>query len=201
MTATPNGKRSSAPGAVALLIIDMINDFAFEGAEDLRPKARGVADTILKLRDAADAEGTPVVYVNDNYGDWRAGRDDIIRTCAEASGEAADIVRRLAPRSGDLFVIKPQVSGFYATNLPVLLPKLGVSRIVITGVAADICILFTAADAHMRAYDIWIPKDAVASEDDQHRDWALDIMRKSMDAEVRSTAGLSLADWIAAAAV
>src|SRR5581483_6229961 len=140
------------------LIVDMINRFDFEGGDDLGPKAVRVTDRILKLRDAADACGAPVVYVNDNYGQWRASRDQIIEACASASEEAATVVRRLAPRPEDFFVIKPEVSGFYATNLPVLLPKLGVSRIVLTGVSADICILFTAADAHMRGYEVWVPE-------------------------------------------
>lgn len=43
------------------------------------------------------------------------------------------MVRKIAPRDDDYFVIKPQFSGFYATNLPVLLPTLGVNRLVITG--------------------------------------------------------------------
>jgi nicotinamidase-related amidase len=73
------------------------------------------------------------------------------------TGRGGAIVRKLAPRGNDYFVIKPQFSGFYATNLPVLLPKLGVSRLILTGIAADICVLFTAAHAHMRAYDLWVP--------------------------------------------
>ncbi len=180
----------------ALLIIDMINGFEFEGGEDLRSKAGATADVILRLRESADACGAPVVYVNDNYGRWRASPSEIIDACTAASAEAEAVVRRIAPRKHDFFVIKPQVSGFYATNLPVLLPKLGVSRVVLTGVAADICVLFTAADAHMRDYDLWIPADAVASEDDRRRDWALDIMRKSLSAQTRPTTELSLRTWI-----
>src|SRR5581483_4021207 len=137
------GDKQKAPGGVALLIVDMINTFDFEGGEDLLPKAAQTADAILGLRDAADACGTPVIYVNDNYGRWHASRDKIVAACKSANDAAADIVERMAPRERDFFVLKPQVSGFYATNLPVLLPKLRVRRIVLTGVAADICILFT----------------------------------------------------------
>ena len=60
------------------------------------------------------------------------------------------MAERLRPDDNDYFVIKPQFSGFYSTNLPVLLPKLGVDRLILTGVATDICVLFTAGDAHMR---------------------------------------------------
>jgi len=71
-----------------------------------------------------------------------------------------------------------------------------VNRLVLTGVAADICVLFTAADAHMREYALWVPKDAVASDRPEHRDWALGIMTKSMDAETRPTTELTLEDWL-----
>ena len=64
------------------------------------------------------------------------------------------------------------------------------------GVAAHICVLFTAADAHMREYALWVPKDAVASDRPEHREWALGIMKKSMDAETRPTTDLSLRQWL-----
>ncbi len=185
-----------APGGVGLLIIDMINAMDFPGAETMRNKADAVSEVILALRDEADRLKAPVIYVNDNYGQWHSDKSRIVEACAAAHKPGRDMVRKVAPRDDDYFVIKPQFSGFYATNLPVLLPKLGVSRLVITGIAADICILFTAADAHMRAYDLWVPSDAVASEHDERTRWALDIMQKSMQARTDTTAELALATWL-----
>ena len=185
-----------APGGAGLLIIDMINDLSFSGGAAIRAKAEAAAGTILALRDDAERLGVPVVYVNDNYGQWHSERSRIIESCMRPESLGKELVRRIAPRQADYFVIKPQFSGFYATNLPVLLPKLGVSRLVLTGIAADICVLFTAADAHMREYAIWTPSDAVASERDERTAWALEIMRKSMDAEICPTAELTLEDWV-----
>jgi nicotinamidase-related amidase len=183
-----------APGHGALVIIDMINALEFEGAEGLRPGARRAADAIVRLRKEADEGGVPVVYVNDNFGEWHSERGRLVDRSLE--GKAPDIVRLLLPRDDDYFVIKPQFSGFYSTNLPVLLPKLGVTRLILTGVAADICVLFTAADAHMREYGLWVPRDAVAGEHDERTDWALEIMRNSMAAETRATTELSIAQWL-----
>ncbi len=187
---------SSAPGGVGLLIIDMINDIAFEGGDTLRPKAEAIAWTILALRDEADRLRVPVVYVNDNYGQWHSERSKIVEACSSANSPARAMVERMAPRDDDYFIIKPQFSGFYATNLPVLLPKLGVSRLIITGIATDICVLFTAADAHMREYELWVPWNTVASERDEQTEWALAIMRKSMGAETRSTKEMSVESWV-----
>ena len=186
-----------APGGVGLLIVDMINPMDFEDADALRPQAEAAADVIFGLRGQADRQGVPIIYVNDNFGQWHSERDRIIEHAGRGAG--AGIVQRLRPRSQDYFITKPQVSAFYASNLPVLLPQLGVDRVVLTGMAADICILFTAADAHMRSYGLWVPQDAVASSRTEHRDWALEIMRKSMQAETRPCADRPLRDWISAA--
>ncbi|MGR4866042.1 isochorismatase family cysteine hydrolase [Caulobacter sp. LARHSG274] len=185
-----------APGGVGLLIIDMINPMDFSGAEAMLPRIDALVATVLDLRRQADALGVPVVYVNDNYGQWHSERSKIIETCAAPDRPGREMIRRIAPRPDDYFVIKPQVSGFYATNLPVLLPKLGVRRLVLTGIAADICVLFTAADAHMRDYDLWIPPDAVAGEDERRAQWALAIMRQSLAAETRPTRELDLKRWM-----
>lgn len=192
-------ERQRAPSrhGVALVLIDVINDMAFEGGVDLRRHAGVAVDSILRLREQADALDIPVVYVNDNGGHWRSERSKIIENALRDDTPARDFVERIVPRAEDYFVIKPHLSGFYATSLPMLLPKLGANRIVLTGVATDICVLFTAADAHMRDYGLWVPGDAVAAEHGAHSEWALEIMRKSMNAETRRTGDLSLEDWIA----
>ena len=185
--------RDAPRGNTALLILDMITDLDFRGAGSMLRDTEHASRTILKLRDAADKARLPVIYVNDNFGEWHSERYRLVERAL--AGEGREFVARLAPRDGDYFIIKPQFSGFYATNLQVLLPKLGADRLVLTGVSADICVLFTAADAHMRDYQLWIPEDAVAAQTGERRRWALDIMKQSMGAEVRATDRLSLAAW------
>jgi nicotinamidase-related amidase len=195
---TADPQQPPAPGHAALLIIDMVNDMAFEGADAMAPAAIAAAQAVARLRAEADALGVPVVYVNDNYGLWHSERSKIVDHCRRRSEAGRRLVEAVGPRESDYFVVKPQVSGFYATNLPVLLPKLGVQRLALTGVAADICVLFTAADAHMRDYRLWAPADAVASCREEHRDWALQIMAKSMAADIRPTTELRLGAWVEA---
>jgi nicotinamidase-related amidase len=185
-----------ARGRTALLIIDMINDMDFASGPEMLGHAHQAADRILALRAEADRLGVPVVYVNDNYGQWHSERSRLVEHCMRQEAPGRELVARLAPREHDYFVIKPMHSGFYATNLPVLLPKLGASRVVLTGIAADICVLFTAADAHMRDYDIWTPRDCVAAVAAERTGWALDIMRQAMSAEVRPTNELGLEAWV-----
>jgi nicotinamidase-related amidase len=179
-----------------LLILDAINPFDFPGSDDIAEEAVAASAAIARLRDTADALRMPTIYVNDNYGHWGSEKSQIVAEAATGSETAAMIVGRLAPRPADYFVIKPHFSAFYATNLTALLDQLEVGRLVLTGYAADICVLFTAADAHMRAYDLWIPADAVASETSAHKQWALEIMAKSMGAAIDATRNLSLGAWV-----
>lgn len=180
-------------GGAALLIIDMINCFDFTGGEVLRTRAEGIVGTIGKLRREMAKARAPVVYVNDNFGEWHSEKSKLI---ARARKHDRKIVGKLAPKEDDYFIIKPQFSGFYATNLPLLLPKLGVSRLILTGVAADICVLFTAADAHMRDYALWVPEDAVAAEVDERAGWALEIMQSHLGAETAPTTALDSKGWM-----
>lgn len=176
----------------ALLIIDMINCFDFPGADSLEPKALGAAQAILALKREMTSAGLPIIYVNDNFGQWHSERSRLVDRALARPNPVAELLR---PADDDFFVIKPQFSGFYATNLPVLLPKLGVGKIILTGIATDICILFTAADAHMRDYALWIPEDAVAAEHEDRGRFALNMMRETMGAVTSAVGSFSRANW------
>lgn len=182
----------------ALLIIDMLNRFDFDDARPLVEAADRAADAVAALRDQAHAADVPVIYVNDNYGQWQSTPDRLIEQLIGDNPTGGEIARRLAPAEQDYFVIKPEFSGFYATNLPAILPRLGVTRLILTGVAAEVCVLFTAADAHMREYDLWVPADAVAGVSADRTDWAIEIIRDTLSAEVAATRELSLAKWMRA---
>jgi len=185
--------RDARGDGAALLILDMINRFDFEEAAMLEPRAARAADAILALRAEADSSECPVIYVNDNFGAWHSQASKLVEEAQEASG--SDVPHRLAPRDCDYFVIKPQYSGFYSTNLGVLLPKLGVRRLIVTGIATDICVLVTAADAHMRDYALWVPEDAVAAATEERDHAALDIIRRGMGAVTDRTGALTIAQW------
>lgn len=187
--------RDSGRGGAAMVIIDAVNRFDFKGGEALKANAQRIVAPILALRGQADAAEMPTIYVNDNFGEWHSDKSKLVESARETGGA---FVERLAPRECDYFVLKPQLSAFYAANLPVLLPKLGVSRLVLTGVATDMCVLFTAGDAHMRDYALWVPEDAVASSDDTRAEAALAIVREQLGAETAPTAKLDLAGWIRA---
>ncbi|RYZ06151.1 MAG: cysteine hydrolase [Myxococcales bacterium] len=177
---------------VALLLVDVINAFDFPGAEPLVRAAHHAAPKILTLRERAHAAGVPVIYVNDNFGRWRSDFRRTVAACSDPSFPGHAVARLLAPLEADYFVLKPRHSGFYCTALELLLEQLGVKRLVITGFAANICVLLTAGDAHMRGYEVWVPMDCTASNSEELTAQALEQVRLIAGARTEEAAKV---DW------
>lgn len=142
-----------------------------------------MADRIAALKRRARQAGIPAVYVNDNFGRWQSDLNNLIQHCLADEVRGRAIVEKLRPEEDDYFVLKPKHSGFYSTVLDVLLRYLHVHTVILTGMAANICILFTANDAYMRDYHLVVPSDCVASNTEDENRNALDQMRKVLKAE------------------
>src|SRR5436190_4460865 len=168
---------------VALLIIDMINAFDFDGAKEMLPRALAAAKCIARLKQRARQAGVPTVYVNDNFGRWRSDFHQLLEHVLRSPGR--DIAQLLAPQPEDYFVLKPKHSGFQFTTLDVLLEHLGAKTLVLAGVAGNFCVLFTAHDAYMRDYRLVVPRDCVASLAEENDRYALEHMAQVTKADVR----------------
>ncbi|HEU4517510.1 MAG TPA: isochorismatase family cysteine hydrolase [Steroidobacteraceae bacterium] len=148
----------------ALLILDMIADFGFEGGAAIARAALPVARRIARLAERARRARVPVIFVNDNLGRWRSDLPSIVRHCSRAGSRGAAILECLEPQRQDYGILKPKHSGFFATPLATLLEYLGARTLVLTGASTHQCVLFTANDAYVRDYRLWIPADCVASK-------------------------------------
>jgi nicotinamidase-related amidase len=152
-----------AAHGMALLVIDMISVWDFPDADLLAPRAMAIAPRIGELKRRCVRAGVPVVYVNDNRDQWRSEFRELAMLSAKASPPGEAIARSLLPGDDDYAVLKPKHSAFFATPLDLLLRHLRVSRVVITGVAADLCIAMSAAEARMRDYEVIVHRDCVAA--------------------------------------
>lgn len=175
----------------ALLIIDTINDLEFSGGERLFDTALPMAEAIAALKQRAAAAGIPAIYLNDNFGQWRSDFRTVVRKNLDGV-RGSPIVRLLVPAEEDYFVLKPKHSGFFGTTLQTLLRFIGAKRLILTGLTTDICVQLTAADAHMRDYQIIVPTDCCAAiAATQHRQ-ALAYMKRVLKADVRESEQLEL---------
>lgn len=182
-------KKSKLHGNVAdqsstvLVLVDVLNTFQFPRWEKLLQFGLPVAAEISALKSAARKEGIPVIYANDNFGRWRSNFQKLVNYCTRGKGR--ELVRQLKPNANDYFVLKAKNSGFYATNLDLLLQHIGARKIILAGFATDNCILFTANDAYMRDYRLLVPADCVASFSTEQNQQALNQMRSVLKANIK----------------
>ncbi|HVH34499.1 MAG TPA: isochorismatase family protein, partial [Tahibacter sp.] len=146
---TPLAGRRAAR-ATALVVIDMFSAWDFPDADALGRAAIRAAGCIAALKRRCDGAGVPTVFVNDNRGRWRSDAPGIVAESAVASRTGAAIAERLRPGEQDYFVLKPKHSAFFATPLDLLLRHLRVRRLIVSGVAADQCVLLAAIEARMQ---------------------------------------------------
>lgn len=163
----------------------MLNSYRHKDAEKLVPSVAEVVEPIAglinrtKKRDDVD-----LIYVNDNYGDFTASRDDLVRQALE--GERPDLVKPIVPDDDIRFLQKVRHSAFYATSLAYLLTQLGAKRLILTGQVTEQCILYTGLDAYVRHFEMSVPRDGVAHIDADLGKAALRMMAENMRAEIVS---------------
>jgi nicotinamidase-related amidase len=184
----------SAPdnSETVLLLIDVINDFDFPEGEDLFRLAMPVGRNIAQLKERTRAAGIPSVYVNDNFGRWQSDFKKIVAHCRREDGRGKPFVEMLLPEDDDYFVLKPKHSGFYSTTLSLLLTHLGAKNLILTGIAGNNCVLFTANDAYMRDFKLFIPSDCVVSNTEEENQHALKQMENVLKADTTIAADLDL---------
>jgi nicotinamidase-related amidase len=196
MNQTPrdSDKLNHAPdkAPVALLLIDVVNDLEFAGGENLLPHALAMANALAALKHRVKAHGIPVIYANDNFGRWRSDFPKIVEHCLQADMRGSAVVTQLRPDEDDYFILKPKHSAFFQTNLEILLEYLGAKTLILTGMAGDICVLFSANDAYMRDFRIYIPSDCTASESKERNREALRLMERVLKADISLSTDLKL---------
>jgi nicotinamidase-related amidase len=168
--------------AVALIVVDMLNPYDHEDADPLKESVTQVVPVIADLVDRARATETLVVYVNDCWEEWAAGRHTIAENAL--AGTAPELVEPLIPGDDLPFIIKARHSIFYGTSLEYLLRQAGVDRIILTGQVTEQCILYSALDAYVRRFEIAVVRDGVAHIHAHLADAALEMMESNMSAHL-----------------
>jgi nicotinamidase-related amidase len=175
---------------VALIVTDMLNPYDHEDADVLADNVAGMVHAVARLVAEAGESDVELVYVNDNYGDFAATRDDLVRRALE--GRRPELIEPIVPPEGVAFLHKARHSAFYSTALDHLLRQRSIDTIVLAGQVTEQCILYTALDAYIRHFDIRVATDAVAHIDPELGDAALRMMQRNMSVDIlEATTALS----------
>ncbi len=167
----------------ALLVIDMLNDFLLKGAPLEVSKGREILPALKGRIEEARREGIPIIYICDNHD-----KDDeefkVWLPHAISGTKGAEVIKELKPEEKDYIIGKKKYSGFFETELDATLRKLGIKKLIITGLVTNICVLYTAADAVMRGYQVTVPKDSIAALSKEDGRFALNQMENILKAKV-----------------
>jgi nicotinamidase-related amidase len=108
-----------------------------------------------------------------------------VARCLGLPGAPGEIAKLLYPQADDLTILKPRHSAFYASPLELLLAEMDARELVICGMATDMCVQLTAADAFLREYKVWVPADCTAAETEEAKKTALAYMQTVLKCDVR----------------
>jgi nicotinamidase-related amidase len=165
----------------------MLNDYDHADAEALKASVRAALPNMARLVAAARDSDALTVYVNDNHGDWTAGRRTLVTWAREGAGP--ELIDPIAPPGDVPFLVKARHSAFYATQLEYLLRSHDVRRVVLVGQVTEQCVLYTALDAYVRHFELAVPHDAVAHIHNDLARAALRMMATNMHTDVVDAAG------------
>jgi len=169
----------------ALLVIDMLEDFVRPGAPLEVPWTMRILPALRNRIRAARKRGELVVYLCDSH---RANDPEFSRMGwpphAVAGTPGAAVVGEISPSPGDVVVEKRSYSGFYRTGLATVLRRHRVRSLSLAGCVTNICVLYTAADAAMRGYDVTVEERLVAGLDPAGHAFALDQMETVLGVRV-----------------
>lgn len=185
MTRHADGEERLGMGSSALIVIDMLNPYDHDDADELAAQVERIVDPLRRLIDGTRESDAELVWVNDNYGDFAAGRDQLVERALR--GRHPELVEPIVPGEGCDLLQKIRHSAFYSTSLEYLLHRREVTQLILTGQVTEQCILYSALDAYVRHYSVCVPSDAVAPIDPELGDAALKMMRRNMRAEIVAT--------------
>jgi nicotinamidase-related amidase len=140
----------------ALIIIDLQKGIVSY------PTVHPVTDVIghaATLAEAFRARGLPVVLVNVDGG--APGRAEQARRLSDLPADWPDLVPELKRQPQDHTVTKRTWGAFTNTDLAAHLQKLGVTQVVLAGVATSIGVESTARQAHEHGFNVTLAIDAM----------------------------------------
>lgn len=166
----------------AILVVDMLNDFVTGALKCDRGLA--IVPHVAKLLDAARKKGVPVIFCNDAH---LKGIDHELKKWGDhaiAGTEGAKVIPELKQCESDYVVPKRRYSGFFHTDLDLLLRELGIDTVIMTGLHAHMCVRHTSADAYQLGYNVVVASDATDSFTKEDYDYGIKYLADVYDARI-----------------
>lgn len=162
----------------AILIIDMLNDFANPKGALYCPGSARIIKNLQRLlkwvreRRAQGKDDVQIVYIQEAHRENDA--DFRVRPVHAVKGTwGSEIIEELKPEKGEYIVQKRRHSGFQYTDLDLYLREENIDTVVVTGVWTNVCVRSTATDALARAYKVITLSDGTDSKTPEMHEYGL----------------------------
>ena len=166
----------------AILVVDMLNDFVTGALKCDRGLA--IVPKTAELLRAARAKNVPVIFCNDAHLKDIDHELKLWGDHAIAGTKGAEVIPELELCATDYVVPKRRYSGFFHTDLDLLLKELGVDTVILTGLHAYMCVRHTAADAYQLGYDVVVARDATDSFTEEDYLYGIKYLKETYGAKV-----------------
>ncbi len=165
----------------AILVVDMLNDFVTGALKCDRGLA--IVPKTAELLDGARKAGVPVIFCNDAHLKGIDREFEVWGEHAIAGTHGAEVIPELGLCEKDYVVPKRRYSGFFHTDLDLLLRELGVNTVIMTGLHAHMCVRHTAADAFQLGYHVVVATDATDSFTEEDYLYGIKYLKEVYGAE------------------
>jgi len=166
----------------AIIVVDMLNDFVTGSLACKR--AERIIPPLQKLLALAREKGVPVIYSNDAHLPEIDHELKLWGDHAIVGTKGAAVIPELAPQKGDYIVPKRRYSGFFQTDLNILLKELNVDTVIVTGLHTHMCVRHTAADAYQWGYKVIAPEDGLEAFTEEDHQAGLEYLKTVYAAEI-----------------
>ncbi|MGI6756090.1 MAG: cysteine hydrolase family protein [Atopobiaceae bacterium] len=154
--------------ATALLIVDMLYDFCDPSGLVFYPQNREVLPQIARVLEACRKHNKLVVFLQHFT---RSGKPDEksagMRPCCIEGTRGVEIDPMLeVDLDRDYVIRKRRYSGFFGTDLDLVLRENHVKHLIVVGTKTNCCIRATVTDAFYLNYDPIVVRECVATNDE-----------------------------------
>jgi len=167
----------------ALMIIDMQND-----GLDMIPTGKNIITPINTILECCRHKHVPIIFklrVQRKDGiDVEKFRIELFKKkpFLVDGTTGANVVKELQPKCDEYIVKGTRFSGFFQTDLQLILTRLGIKTLIICGMQTPNCIRATVTDALAYDYQVVLVRDAVAAQTEQvHEANLFDMMNMGVE--------------------
>lgn len=167
-----------------VLVVDMLKGFLEPGHNLYHADSRRIIPNVRQLVEQEKAAGSEILFLADNHDPDDLEFQVFPVHCVVGTKET-EVIPELAEHVTVANLIpKKRYSGFFNTGLADRLALLAPEKLLVCGVATNVCVMHTISDARNRDYAVEVYSDCVSGPDPEVHRWALSHCQRVLGAKV-----------------